>query len=209
MKAVLSLFSAINILLAVLGSLAYAQPSAKVPRVGYVALRNTPTSNIPDPAAGAFREGLRELGYVEGKNIVVEYRYAEGKSEGIPGLVDELVQLKIDVLVSPNSDSIRIAKQVTKTIPIVMVTTRDPVEAGFVDSLAHPGGNVTGLTRLTRELSGKRLELLKEVVPKLSVVGLIRNMDGPGVITSFKEYETAARTLKIQLQSLEVRGPAP
>jgi len=103
-------------------SFADAQQPAKIPRIGYVALRNTPTSTIPDHAAGAFREGLRELGYVEGKNIFVEYRYAEGKSERIPGLVDELVRLKVDVLVSPNSDSIQAAKQASKTIPVVMVT---------------------------------------------------------------------------------------
>jgi putative tryptophan/tyrosine transport system substrate-binding protein len=200
---------ALCITLVVFSGLTEAQQTTKIPRIGYVALRNTPTSTIPDPAAVAFREGLREMGYVEGKNIFVEYRYAEGKSERIPGLVDELVRLKVDVLVSPNSDSIQAAKQASKTIPVVMVTTRDPVEAGFVDSLARPGGNITGLTRLTRELSGKRLELLKEVVPQLPQVGILRNMDGPGVSTSFKEYETAARRLKIQLQSLEVRGPSP
>ena len=119
-------------------------------------------------------------------------------------LVTELVQLKVDVLVSQALPVIRAAKQATKTIPIVMVTTADPVAAGLVDSLARPGGNVTGLTRLTRELSGKRLELLKEVVPKVSRVGVLRD-----VATDFKEYETAAGALKLQLQSLEVRSPNP
>src|SRR5258708_5968340 len=136
-------------LLHALCSPAQAQQPTKIPRIGYVALRNTPTSTIPDPAAAAFREGLRERGYVEGKNIFVEYRYAEGKLERIPGLVDELVQLKVDVLVSPNTTAIRAAKQATQTIPIIIVTTTDPVAAGFVDSLARPGGNITGLTRLT------------------------------------------------------------
>jgi ABC-type uncharacterized transport system substrate-binding protein len=190
-------------------SLAGAQQETKIPRIGYVALRNTPTPTIPDPASGAFREGLRGLGYIEGKNIFVEYRYAEGKLERIPGLVDELVQLKVNVLVSPNTTAIRAAKQATQTIPIIIVTTADPVAAGFVDSLAQPGKNITGLTRLTRELNGKRLELLKEVDPKLWQVGVLRNADGPGVSSSFQEYETAARALKIQLQSLEVRGPSP
>ena len=121
----------------------------------------------------AFRQGLRDLGYIEGKNILVEYRYIEGKRDRIPGLVAELVQLKVDVLVSGTLPAIRAAKQATKTIPIVMVTTMDPVATGLVDSLARPGGNITGLTRLTRDLSGKRLELLKEVVPGISRVGVL------------------------------------
>jgi putative tryptophan/tyrosine transport system substrate-binding protein len=140
------------------------------------------------------------------KNVLVEYRYIEGKSERIPSLVAELVQLKVDVLVVTNPPSIRTAKQATKTIPVVMVTTGDPVATGLIDSLARPGGNITGLTRLTRELSGKRLELLKEVLPAISRVGVLWTQ-GPS--TNFKEYEPAAHALKIPLQSLEVRGPNP
>jgi len=124
--------------------------------------------------------------------------------------VAELVQLKVDVLVSPTSSAIRAAKQATKTIPIVMVTTLDPVAAGLVDSLARPGGNVTGLTRLTRDLSGKRLELLKEAIPGVSRVGILWSTpDAPGPTTGFQVYEAAGRAVKIPLQSLEVRGPNP
>ena len=135
-----------------------AQQAKKVPRVGYV-LQSS--ANDPGPST-VFRQGLRDIGYVEGKNILFEYRYAEGKLDRVPSLVAELVQLKVDVLVSGNLATIRAAKEATKTIPIVMVVAVDPVVTGLVDSLAHPGGNVTGLTRLTRELNGKRLELLKE-----------------------------------------------
>jgi len=189
---------------------AEAQQAKKIPRIGYVALRNTPTPTVPDPAAGAFREGLRELGYIEGKNIFVEYRYAEGKLDRIPGLVAELVRLNIDVLVSPNGTAIHAAKQASQTIPIVMVTTTDPVAAGFVDSLARPVKNITGLTRLTQELAGKRLELLNEIVPNVLQVGVLRNAKiTTDLANSFKDYETAAQVLKIQLQSLEVRGPSP
>ena len=128
----------------------------------------------------------------------------------IPSLVAELVQLKVDVLVSPNTPVIRAAKQATETIPIVMVTNEDPVAAGFIDSLARPGGNVTGLTRLTRELRGKRLELLKEVVPRITRVGVLSDAaNAPGLATAFKDHEAVARALKIQLQSLEVRGAEP
>jgi putative ABC transport system substrate-binding protein len=186
-------------------SRADAQQAARVPRIGYLAQRNTPTPTTPDPAADAFRHGLRDFGYVEGKNILVDYRYAEGSEERLRAHVADLVQLKMDVLVSPALPVIRAAKKATKTIAIVMATTADPVATGLVDSLARPGGNVTGLTRLTRELSGKRLELLKEVIPKLSRIGLLLATDA----TDFKDYEIAARALKIQLQSLEVRSPNP
>jgi ABC-type uncharacterized transport system substrate-binding protein len=187
--------------------LAEAQQPAKVPRIGYVSGTGDPSS--PGPYVEALRQGLRDLGYIEGKNIVIEYRGAEGKPDRIPSLVAELVQLKIDVLVVQGLLTIRAAKQATKTIPIVMLTTVDPVAAGIVDSLARPGGNITGLTRLTRELSGKRLELLKEVIPGMSRVGVLRDADDPSAAIGFKEYEAAARALKVQLQSLEIRGPNP
>ena len=146
---------------------------------------------------------------MEGKNILVEYRYAEGMEDRLPGLVAELVQLKVDVLIVPPLRAIRAAKQATKTIPIVMVTTADPVATGLIDSLARPGGNITGVTRFTAELSGKRLELLKEAVTGLSRVGVLWDAVGAGSGNSFKEYDMAARVLKIPLQSLEVRGPNP
>lgn len=179
-----------------------AQKAEKLPRVGYIAQRNTPTATTPDPAVDAFQQGLRELGYIEGKNLLVDYRYAEGSEERLRSLVTELVQDNFDVLVIPPLPGIRAAKQATKTIPIVMITTADPVATGLIDSLARPGGNVTGVTRLTRELSGKRLELLKEAVPKVSRVGVFGNVDE----TNLKD---AARGLKIQLHSVDLRGDKP
>jgi putative ABC transport system substrate-binding protein len=183
------------------------QPAGKVPRIGYLSAIGDPYT--PEPQIEAFREALRDLGYVEGKNILVDYRYAGGIQDRIPGLVAELVQLRVDVVVVAALPAIRAAKQATKTIPIVMVTTQDPVATGIVDSLARPGGNITGLTRLTRELGGKRLELFKEVVPGISRVGVLVDANMTELATTFKDYETAARPLKIQLQSLEVRGPKP
>ena len=188
----------------VLSFAAHAQQADKLPRVGV--LTNAPLTSAHYEA---FRHALRDLGYIEGKNILVEYRYAEGKLDRIPSLVAELVQLKVDVLVSSTLPAIRAAKQTTKTIPIVMLTNVDPVATGIVDSLARPGGNITGLARFMTELSGKRLELLKEVVPKISHVGVLWDADDPDAAIGFKEYEAAARALKIQLQSLEVRGPNP
>jgi len=194
-------------LLLALSTLAAAQQPKKVPRIGYVRAVGTPSfrgSNIE-----AFRRGLRDLGYVEGENIVIEFRYAEGKPDRIPSLVAELVQLKVDVLVSGDDPTIRVAKQATKTIPIVMLINQDPVATGLVDSLARPGGNITGISRLTRELSGKRLELLTEVVPGMARVGILWDSGSEGSKISSREYHAAARDLKIQLQSLEVRGPDP
>jgi putative tryptophan/tyrosine transport system substrate-binding protein len=187
--------------------LAEAQQLKKVPRLGYVRVVGDPST--PGPNVESFRRGLRDLGYVEGENIGIEFRYAEGNRERIPSLVAELVQLKVDVLVSGDDPTIRVAKQTTKTIPIVMVINQDPVATGLVDSLARPGGNITGISRLTRELSGKRLELLTEVVPGIARVGILWDSSSEGPKISFKEYQAAARALKIQLQSLEVRGPDP
>jgi putative tryptophan/tyrosine transport system substrate-binding protein len=184
-----------------------AQPPGKVPRIGYLVTAGD-RGNL-DAADKAFREGLRELGYVEGENILIDYRYLEGKRDRIPSLVAELVQLKVDLLVASTPPAIRAAKQATKTIPIVMVTTNDPVATGIVDSLARPGANITGLTRLTRDLSGKRLELLREVVPKMSRVAVLTVADTTSAGLALKEYEAAARALKIPLRSLEVHGPNP
>src|SRR4030095_1548439 len=180
----------------------------KVPRIGFVSARAAPTPTTPDSSADALRQGLRNLGYIEGKNIVIEYRYFEGKVDRIPSLVAELLQLKLDVLVSVNTLAIRAFKQETKTIPIVLVINDDPVTTGIVNSLARPGGNVTGLTRFTRELSGKRLQLLKEAVPKISRVGVLDDAS-TDIRASFQDFEGAARALKIELQSLEVHGPIP
>jgi putative tryptophan/tyrosine transport system substrate-binding protein len=182
-----------------------AQQPKKIPRIGYLSASGD--AKNPGPLVEAFRQGLRDLGYIETKNILVEYRYLEGKSEATPRLVGELVQLKVDVLVLGPQPAIRAAKQATKSIPIVMVTSQDPVAAGFVSSLARPGGNITGLTRLTRELSGKRLELLKEAVPGVSRVGALSSPTQ--ALSDLKFYEAPASALKIQLQLLELRPPNP
>ena len=188
---------------------AEAQQPTKVPRIGYVSGSGDPQD--PGPLVEGFRQGLRDLGYIEGKNILVEYRYTvEAGLDRIPGLVTELVQLKVDVLVATSTLPIRAAKKATKTIPIVIASPTDPVAAGFIDSLARPGGNITGVVRLTRELSGKRLELLKEAVPRISRVGVLWDGNAaPGPAIAFNEYKAAARSLKLEFQSLEVRGPDP
>ena len=196
------LFSIVITLILIPFRLAEAQQASKVPRIGYV-------SGGADSTVEAFRQGLRDFGYIEGKTILVEYRSQEGKAERGPGLVAELIQLKVDVLVLVTSPAIRAAKTATKTIPIVMVTTADPVAAGLVDSLARPGGNITGVTRITRDLNGKRLELLKDVVPTTSRVGVLLQEGSTSGGIHFKEYETAARALNIELQSLGVRGQKP
>ena len=177
-----------------------AQQAGKVPRIGFVWRSQAPR---------VFWEALRDVGYIEGKNIVVEYRGLEGKRNRIPSLVAELVQIKVDVLVVVGLPAVRAAKQATKTIPIVMLMGANPVATGLVDSLARPGGNITGFSIMFRELSGKRLELLKEVVPKISRVGVLWDAAGPGAAIAFKKYEATARALKIPLQSLEARGPNP
>jgi putative ABC transport system substrate-binding protein len=186
---------------------AEAQQLTRIPRIGYLAGFGNP--NNPGPQIEAFRRGLRELGYIEGKNILVEYRYVEEKQDRVPSLVAEILQLKVDMLVIPHTGAIHAAKQATKTIPIVMVTNVDPVANGMVDSLARPGGNITGVARLTRELAGKRLELLMEAVPRISRVGVLWDADDEGSANGFKEYEAAARGLKLQLHSLQVRSPKP
>jgi putative tryptophan/tyrosine transport system substrate-binding protein len=177
------------------------------PRIGFIS--STGTAEGPSPLFDAFRLGLSDLGYVEGKNILIESRYAEGRLDRMPALVSDLVKQRVDVIVAPNNVVIRAAKEATKTIPIVMVTTVDPVAAGYVKSFAHPGENITGLGNLSRDLSSKRVELLKEVLPNMSRLGVLWDADGPGPAIAFKEYETAARGFKLELRSLQVRGPNP
>ncbi len=188
-------------------AVAEAQQSAKVLRIGHVGVSGDLSS--PSPNLESFRQGLRALGYIEGKNIQIESRYAEGKLDRLPSLVAELVQLKVDVFIIGTLVAVRAAKQATTTIPIVMVLSVDPVATGLVDSLARPGGNITGLTNLARDLSGKRLELFKEVVPEISRIGVLRDAGDPSSAIGFKEYEAVARPLKVDFQSLEVRGPDP
>jgi putative ABC transport system substrate-binding protein len=188
-------------------NLADAQQPAKIPRIGYVS--GTGSASNPGPYVDALRQGLRDLGHIDGKNVVIEYRGAEGKPDRYSSLVNELVQLKVDVLVVPTLPAILAARQATKTIPIVMVTNTDPGTGKLVDSLARPGGNITGLSTLAQDLSGKRLELLTEVVPRLSRVAVLRDVDSQNSSIAFKEYEATACALKVKLQSLDVRGPNP
>ena len=188
---------------------AVAQQPGKIPRIGFVS--GTGDANNPGPNVESFRQGLRDLGYVEGKNHQVEYRYIEGKSERIASLVTDLIQLKVDLLVTASLASTRVAKKETKTIPIVFNIPDDPVALGLIDSLARPGGNITGVTRIGRELSGKRLELLTEAVPGIKRVGVLYSstgVGGPGTRRNFEDYEVPARALKITAQSITVRNPS-
>jgi ABC-type uncharacterized transport system substrate-binding protein len=172
---------------------AIAQQPGDIPRVGFLSGAGDPSN--PGPAVEAFRQRLWDRGYIEGKNILVEYRYAAGKRDRVPRLVSELVQLKVDVLVLVTLPSVRAAKEETKTIPIVMVLAVDPVANGIVDSLARPEGNITGLATLQRQLGGKRLELLKEVIPRMSRAGVLWDANAPGSAIAVKEYEAAASAL--------------
>ncbi len=178
-----------------------AQQPTKVPRIGYL-IGLSPAAFAA--RLDAFRQGLRELGYVEGKNIVIEYRYAEGKLDRLPALAAELVRLKVDIIVTGGPPATRPAKEATATIPIIMAQDNDPVGNGFVASLARPGGNITGLATLAPEISGKQLELLKEIVPKLSRVAVLGTSTRPGTAQELKEIELAAGAFKVQLQYLDV-----
>jgi putative tryptophan/tyrosine transport system substrate-binding protein len=194
-------------LCAMLFALSYsasAQQHAKVPRIGY--LSNASASAISH-RIDAFRHGLRDLGYVEGKNIVIEYRYAEGKSDRLSALAAELVRLKVDIIATTGPASTGSAKQATATIPIVMANDDDPIGSGFVASLARPGGNITGLSTLSPEISGKQLELLREIVPKLSRVAVLGDVTRPGIPQALREINVAADAFGVQLQYLEVRDP--
>jgi putative tryptophan/tyrosine transport system substrate-binding protein len=196
--------SVIVFVLVVAGAVAEAQQPTKIPRIGV--LGATPLSaNLA--RIKALREGLGELGYVEGKNIAIEWRFLEGKVDRLPALAAELTHLKVDVLVAFGPTSTHAAKEATNTIPIVMAQVNDPIAAGFVASLARPGGNITGLSIMAPELSGKQLELLKEIVPKLSRVAIFGTSTQPGNAQSVKEAELAAKTLGLELQYLDVVDP--
>src|SRR5258708_23121615 len=175
------------------------QPQAKVAKIGWVADRS---ASAPAPVLALFRRELRALGYVEGKNIAIEYRSAEDKLDRLPALADELVRLKVDLVFAPSTNLALVAKNATKTIPIVFVGSGDPVAAGLVDSLARPGGNITGFTRIGTVLVGKRLELLKEAIPKLSRVAVMWNPQDPGSQQEWKESQLPARELGLQLHSM-------
>ena len=197
----------VAVVLLVLGVIAEAQRPAKLHKIGFLGTR--PASGPSGTSGGgvAFEltlRMLRELGYVEGKNIAFESRHADNKLERLPALADELVGLKVDVFFTPGINEALAAKNATSTIPIVFSTTADPVAAGLVDSLARPGGNITGFTYIGAVLSGKRLELLKETIPKLSHVGVLWNPQDPGSTQQWKESQLSARELGLQLYSMEV-----
>ena len=183
--------------------LIHAQQSAKILRVGYLSGGNSPADN--SILNEAFRQGLRQLGYVEGKNIVIEWPYAQGKLDCVAVLAAELVRLKVDVIVTGGQGATRPASEVTSTIPIVMTQDPDPVRNGFVASLAHPGGNITGLSTLAPEISGKQMELLKEILPKLARVAVFGTSTNPANAQSLRETETAAAALPVKLQYLDIR----
>ena len=196
--------SVIAFVLVVCGAVAQAQQPKKVPRVGFLG------SASPSAAAArmeALRQGLRELGYVDGKNIIIEQRYAEEKLDRLPALTAELVHLKVDVIVTVGPAATRPAKEATTAIPIVMGVDDDPVGNGFVASLARPGGNITGLATLAPEISGKQLELLKEIVPRFSRVAVFGTSTQPGNAQSLREVELAAGALGVKLQYLDVPSP--
>jgi len=184
-----------------------AQQGAKVPRIGYLAINAASGRHLTE----AFRQGLRDLGYVEGGNVVIEYRDAEGRAERLPALAAELLALKVDVIVAPSTPAALAAKQATSTLPIVFIGASVPVTDGLVTSLARPGGNVTGLSVLASELVGKRLELLTQAVPGVTRVAVLWQPGGQGERTDkdlLKEADVAARALGVRLQFVEARGPA-
>jgi putative ABC transport system substrate-binding protein len=184
--------------------LAEAQQPTKISRIGY--LSGSFSSTSPDRRK-AFRQGLRELGYMEGKNIVIEWRNADGKFDRLPALAAELVRLKVDIIVTAGPQATRPAKQATSTIPIVMAQDPDPVGNRFVASLARPGGNITGLSSLALELSGKQLELMKEIVPRLSHVAVFGTSTNSGNAQTLREVELAAKAFGVKFQYLDVLSP--
>ena len=179
-----------------------AQQAGKVPRIGFLFYG----SPGPSPELDAFRQGLRELGYVEGQSITIEYRFASGRVERLPELAAELVRLKLDVIVTPATPASQAAKQATSTIPIVFAAVADAVGAGLVANFARPGGNITGFTSISAELGGKRLELLKELAPKASRVAVLYNPADRSNVLVLKELQESAPALGLTLQPLEVRG---
>jgi putative tryptophan/tyrosine transport system substrate-binding protein len=194
----------VAVVLLAVAVMAEAQQPTKIPRIGYLSA-TSPSANLA--RIEAFRQGLRELGYVEGKNIVIEWRYAEGKLDHVRELAAELVRLKVDVIVTAGPASTRPAKEATLTTPIVMAQVNDPVGNGFVASLARPGGNITGLATLAPEISGKQLELLKEIVPGLSRVAVLGTSTEPGIAQLLRETERAAGAFGVKLQYLDVLDP--
>ena len=186
------------------------QTAGKIPRIGFLSRELHPSDSraARAPRLEAFRQGLRELGYIEGKNLIIEYRYADGRPERLPALAEELVRLKVDIIVTDTAAPARAARKATSTIPIVMVSAGNPIQAGLVASLARPGGNVTGLTGLISELHGKRVELLKEVVPKVTRFAFLDDDDRVEQ-SPFKYAQEAAQALGVKLQPIEIKTSNP
>ena len=185
---------------------AHAQQTTKVPRIGLLRSGSAASTNSENEA---FRQALRDLGYEEGKNIVIEYRYAEGKAERWPALANELVRLKVDIIAVAGTALTGAAQQATKTIPIAVLTAGDLIRGGLIHSLAHPGGNITGSTEISPEVAGKRLELLKEAVPNVHRVVLLVNNDSGGIDrAALQEMEAPARQLSVNIQPVQVRDPS-
>jgi putative tryptophan/tyrosine transport system substrate-binding protein len=178
---------------------AEAQQPRKITRIGV----------IVSGGYEAFEQGLRDLGYIEGRNVLIERRYGEGNLNRMPIIVNELVKQQVDILFVTNQVAILAAKKSTQTIPIIMVSSVDPVMAGLVDSLSRPGGNITGLSQLSRNLSAKRVELLRETLPGISRLAILWDPEGPGPRVAYKEYQAAAQMVNVRVQSLEIRGPKP
>ena len=193
------------LLSALLGTTAAQRPE-KAPRVGYLTW-GSPSDEGRQRRFEAFRQALRELGYVEGQNIVIEPRWAEGGYERLPALLADLVRLKVYVIVTLGGAATKAAQQATRTIPIVMTAVNDPLGSGLVSSLAHPGGNITGTSLMAPDVVGKQLQVLKEIVPKVSRVAILRNPDNPASELQLREAESAAQALGMRLQPLEARGP--
>jgi putative ABC transport system substrate-binding protein len=183
---------------------AFPQQQGKVWRVGFLSSRSRPASLVSDEM-GAFLPGMRELGYVEGKNLMIEWRFAEGKYERLSSLAAELVQMKVDVIVTSGTPATSPTQKATTTIPIVMVNVGDPVTRGFVKSLAHPGGNITGLSTFSSEISAKQLEMLLSMVPKLSRVAILLNPGNTGNVAVLKDVQAVAQKIKVMILPLETR----
>jgi putative tryptophan/tyrosine transport system substrate-binding protein len=207
MKGIVGVWLAATFVLAFYRAAETQQTSSPTPRIGFIL--SSGAAGTSSPQLDAFTMGLRDLGYVEGENILFERRYAEGRLDRMGPFVREFVKRKVNIIMGVNNVVIRSAKEATTTIPIVMMSSIDPVAAGYVESFAQPGGNITGLARLTRDLSAKRIEILKELLPKASKVGILWDTAGPGPAVALKEYEKAAHGFKLEFHSFEIRASNP
>lgn len=194
----------IGVVVLVFSCVVYAKEAGRIARIGFI----SSTNPVGTPHYAAFLDGLREQGYVEGKNILIEHRWTDRKLEQLPAFAEELVNLKVDLIVAWSSHSVAAAKQATKTIPIVMVAVGDPVGSGFVSSLARPEGNITGMSNMLRATVAKSVEMLKTLVPEIKRIAVLRVPANPGHILVLKEVEDAARNLGLRLQVLDVDAPA-